>query len=341
MTAKLDELSEKLLKEIGENHTEQKVEKWINTGNPLLNYAISGRYDGGIPFGRLVEVAGESSTGKTASATTWLIEAQKMGGVGVFVDWERSFDVGLAQNFGLNTERPFWIYIKPKTWEEGNSKAIQACKIIRESGAIPKDAPILIVADSIASALPKSMTDKEIDEYTMNDTTALARVTSTTLKVVAQKAEEYNASFVYLNQIRLKPGVMFGDPSYTPGGKAMEFYSSARIFLGRSQIKDKDKEFVGQKITAKIVKSKFTKPFKQCEMFMMYDEFEVPYYDHVASLLNHLIDKDYVEVSGKRIVWTDDKKYFASELIKHLNEQENGLEQLKAILFKKQNSESE
>lgn len=338
MTAKLDELSEMLLKEIGENHAEQKVENWINTGNPLLNFAISGRYDGGIPFGRIVEMAGESSTGKTASATTWLVEAQKMGGIGIFIDWERSFDVGLAENFGLNTKSPFWIYIKPKTWEEGNTKAIQACKIIRESGAIPENAPILIVADSVAAALPQSMVEKDITEYTMNDTTALARVTSNTLKLVASKAEEYRASFVYLNQIRLKPGVMFGDPKYTPGGGAMEFYSSARIFLGRNKITDKDKEFVGQKITAKVVKSKFTKPFKQCEMFMMYDEFEVAYYDHVASLLNYLIDKGYVEVSSKRVVWTDGKKYFASELIKHLNQQEDGLNQLKSILLEKVSS---
>lgn len=331
--AKIDKLAEALIKSIGENHSEQKVSHWIDTGNPMLNWAISGSYDGGIPFGRIMEVAGEPSTGKTASATTWLVEAQKMGGVAVFIDWERSFDVDLAKNFGLSTERPFWIYIKPKTWEEGNSKAIQACQLIRESGAIPEDAPILVVADSLASAMPQSMAGKEINEYTMNDTTALARVTSTTLKVVAQKAEEYNASFIYLNQIRLKPGVMFGDPSYTTGGKAMEFYSSARIFLGRSQIKDKDsKEFVGQQITAKVVKSKFTKPFKKCELFMKYDELEVAYYDHVESMVEVLIDKGLLEYSKPRVTWTDGKKYFKAELIKKLNEEDDGMEQLKAFL---------
>lgn len=180
--AQIDALNDALFKAIGDNHAEQAVTRWIDTGNPELNRIISGSYEGGLPFGRMVEVFGESSTGKTADATEWMVRAQKMGGCAIFIDWERSFDVRLAEGFGLNTQRPYWIYAKPATWEEGNTLAAKACQLIRASKAIPDDAPILVVFDSIAAALPKSQAGKEIDEYTMNDTTALARVTSSTLK---------------------------------------------------------------------------------------------------------------------------------------------------------------
>lgn len=201
------DLADALLKGIGANNDAQAVEKFIDTGFPPLNKILSGRYDGGLPFGRMVEMFGESSTGKTALATEWMVRAQGMGGVAGFIDWERSFDVHLAEGFGLKTDRPYWIYAKPKTWEEGNMVAAKACQLIRASKAIPDDAPILFVFDSIAAALPKSVSEKALDELTMNDTTALARVTSTTLKSMAHFCEEFNATFLYLNQMRLKPGV--------------------------------------------------------------------------------------------------------------------------------------
>jgi len=339
---KLEMLALALDKGIGENDDQQSVTQWIDTGNPELNRIISGSYDGGVPVGRLLETFGESSTGKTAIATKCMVQTQKMGGVAIFIDWERSFDVNLAEGFGLNTQRPYWIYIKPKTWEEGNATAIRACQIIRRSKAIPDDAPILVVGDSIASAVPESMlhdskgNEREMDTYTMNDTTALARVTSTTLKVVAAKAEELNATFWYLNQMRLKPGVAFGDPRTTPGGKAMEFYASVRLALGRQKIMDKgadgEKEFVGQNITVQTVKNKLTRPFQECDLRLMYDEIGCANFDHVASTLNLAIKKGWVNYSKPYVTWTDGKKYYEKALAKHLNEQEDGLEQLKAFL---------
>lgn len=229
LDSKLDALSIALDKGIGENDDQQTVTHWIDTGNPELNRIISGSYNGGIPVGRLLETFGESSTGKTALATKCMVQAQKMGGVAIFIDWERSFDVNLAEGFGLNTKRPFWIYIKPKTWEDGNALAARACMLIRESKAIPDDAPILVVGDSIASAVPRSVLYdangklREVDSYTMNDTTALARVASTTLKMMAGYAEELNATFWYLNQMRLKPGVTFGDPRCLRGDVQIPF----------------------------------------------------------------------------------------------------------------------
>lgn len=212
-------LNAALDKSIGENEEVQGVKLWINTGDPQLNYCISGKYDGGIPVGRIVEMYGPPSSGKTAEATDLMVRVQKMGGIAIFIDWERSFDVGLAKNMGLNTERPFWIYKTPETWEDGNALAIRAIELIRASGVIPAEAPILVVLDSIASAVPQSVlydskgNKREMTSFNMNDTSALSRVTSTTLKVVAQTAEFNNATFLYLNQQRTKIGVMFGDPT--------------------------------------------------------------------------------------------------------------------------------
>jgi protein RecA len=320
----LESFLKELDEAVGENADNQMVTQWINTGNPLLNKIISGKHDGGLPYGRLLEMFGESSTGKTALATQWMVEAQRMGGVAGFIDWERSFNVEMARGFGLNDKRPHWFYFKPKTWEEGNKIATKACQAIRKHKGIPDDAPILFVFDSIAAALPKSMAEKEIDEYSMNDTTALARVTSTTLKAQAQWAEEFNATFLYLNQIRLKPGVVYGDPRTTPGGKAMEYYASARLALGRQKImetKDGEKEFVGQQISVQCTKSKFTKPFKETNLRMSFNDDGVASFDMATSLLEHAIEHKLLTSGGPRVTWTDGKAYFKKQLAQKINDE--------------------
>lgn len=335
MTA-LADLIKELDKELGENASGQQVSSFIDTGFPPLNHILTGRYDGGLPMGRMVEMFGESSTGKTALATQWMVQAQQMGGVAGFIDWERSFDVSLAEGFGLNSERPHWLYFKPKTWEEGNVKAAKACKLIRESKVIAPEAPILFVFDSIAAALPKSQAEKEIDEYTMNDTTALARVTSTTLKSMAQHCEEFNATFLYLNQMRLKPGVVYGDPRTTPGGKAMEFYATARLALGRQKImeqQDGEKTFVGQNISIQCVKSKMTKPFQETSLRMSFDEFGAARFDVVISLLEYMVDHKLLTYSKPRVTWTDGKQYFVKALAEKIRS-ENLYDELKAMLPK-------
>lgn len=219
MEPKLSALAKLLDDAIGENEETQSVTNWLDTGDPEFNYCISGKYDGGVPYGRIVEMYGPPSSGKTAEATDLMVRAQQAGGVAMFVDWERSFDINLAKEFGLKTERPFWIYKKPETWEEGNVHAIRAVELIRESGLIPPEAPILCVFDSVASAVPQSVLydskgkKREINTHNMSDNTALARASSTSLKIIAQVAEKYNATFLYLNQQRTKIGVMFGDPT--------------------------------------------------------------------------------------------------------------------------------
>ena len=332
-TGTLEDLMKALDAAIGENDANAEVSQFINTGYAPLNEALSGRYDGGLPYGRMIEMMGESSSGKTALATQWMVETQRLGGVAGYIDWERSFDVGLAEEFGLNSQRPFWLYHKAETWESGNTCAARACAAIRKSKAIPDSAPILFVFDSIAAAIPHSVlydsktgARREIDSYTMNDTSALSRVTSTTLKAMAHYCEEYNATFLYLNQIRTKIGVVFGDPRTTPGGKAMEFYATNRVMLGREKIMQQvagGKEFVGQNVKMEVIKSKLTRPFKKCEIRMSFDEAGVARFDPTFSLIELLLDKKILKSPKNGYVDWEGKQLSKRALTDHINA--NGL----------------
>lgn len=322
MSKTLDDLSDILAGAIGGNDENQGVTNWIDTGYEPLNVVMSDNDEYGLPQGRLVEMFGPSSSGKTLLATMMMISAQKAGGVAGFFDHERSFAIKLAKNLGLNDTKG-WIYKQPKTWEESNMLMAKAAKAIRDAKIIPREAPILFVFDSIAAAIPKSMLTKEMDELSMNDTTALARVTSTTLKMIASHAEEYNFTVLYLNQIRTKPGVVYGDPTTTPGGGAMEFYASIRIALGRKKLfeeKDGKKIFVGQEITMKATKNKVARPFQECTLRMMYDKDGIAFFDVTGSLLEYAIAAGKVKTSGARVLWVDGKSYFRKALIATINE---------------------
>lgn len=314
--------AEEFEKALGGNDASATVTHFIDTGFPPLNQIMSGRIDGGLPQGRLVEVFGDSSTGKTALATEWMAMAQKMGGAAGFRDWERSFSQTVAeQGYKLDLTPPYWSYKKPRTWEEGNTQAAEYAQWIREKGVIHEEAPILIVLDSIASAVPASAAGKKFDELTMHDSLGLAKIASTTLKAMALAAEDYNATFLYLNQIRMKPGVMYGDPTTTPGGKAMEFYSTVRLSLGREKIMaqvDGEKEFVGQNIGIKCVKSKLTKPFQNTKLRLTFDDSGVAFFDKEFSMIEELVElgklpeprKGFVEWNGKQIA----KKQLADKI---------------------------
>ena len=336
MSAALEALAAALDKELGANSEDIGVINFLNTGFEPLNEIISGSSDRGLPFGRMIEIYGDSSSGKTVLASEFMIAAQKMGGIAIFEDWEKAYNVEFSIENGLNPKRPYWIYNKPRTWEEGNVHAAKACELIRKSKAIPDEAPIVVVFDSIAAAIPQSSSDKEITELNMNDTSALARVTSTTLKVMAQFAEDFNAIFIYLNQTREKIGVMFGSKVTTPGGKAMEFYATARLQVSRTVLtqgtgKGDEKETVGQLVTIKCVKSKLTAPFKTTKMILAFDERGKASFDLVSSLVDYMTLKKII--GGATWIEFDGEKFQGrAKLIDHIKK-ENKYEKL-VKLFK-------
>lgn len=329
----IEDLAASLNKAIGANDKAQEVANWLDTGYPPFNKILGGDgFTTGIPFGRIIEMFGPPSAGKTAIATLLMIEAQRKGGVAMFMDHENTFDVGMATAMGLNTEFPYWIYKRPDTWEQSNTMAMLAAEAIRSSKAIKPEAPILVVFDSVASMIPKSVFEKGIDEYTMNDTTALARVTSSTLKAVNQFTSKQNATMLYLNQIRTKLGVVFGDPTSTPGGSAFEFFASIRLALGRTRVMeegdDGKKQMVGQIITVKTAKNKVTRPFQEVKLTMMFNEAGGIEFDIIATMVDFLMDKNLLDYSKPYITW-DGKKYHKKAFIKFIKDSN-----LKDELFK-------
>lgn len=314
-------LASSLEKAIGPNDEEQEVKTWLDTGYPLLNKIVSGDYDKGIPGGRIVEMFGPPSSGKTLIATQLMLSAQKAGGVAGFCDHEYTYQMPFAKRLGLKDEFPQWIYRRPRTWEESNTLAMKAGEAIRKSGAIPDDAPIIWVFDSVAAMIPRSMLldkdgkDRGIDELNMNDTTALSRVSSSTLKVINQMTAELNMTVLYLNQIRTKIGVVYGDPTTTPGGAAFEFYASVRLGLGKKLIKDKATgEVIAQLTGITTKKNKITRPFQEVDLRLTFDEDGMAHFDFNAGMIDYLVEHKKLEMSGAYINWIDGKKYYKAPL---------------------------
>jgi len=335
----LEALGKALMGVVGGNDEATEPKHWLDMGYKPLNKILSGYYGRGLPHGRIIEIYGPSAAGKTLLATMAMIAAQKAGGIAIFIDWERAFNLKFAVEMGLDPEYPRFIYKRAETWEEGNTQAMQIAKMVRESKAIPASAPIVAVFDSVAAAVPKSMMfdakgkERGIDEYSMNDTTALARVTSTTLKSVNQYVGKFDMTAIYLNQIRTKPGVVYGDPTTTPGGTSMEFYASTRLALGAKKIMETsggEKEFKGRLIGMETKKNKLSRPFQNVDVRLIYDDEGRAHFDFTTGLIDHLIDLGQIKKEGNYVVF-DGKKMFASVLAKSIDA-EGRFAELEALL---------
>lgn len=324
----INALSKALTGAIGSNDTEPEIKNYLSTGFAPLNKIISGDYTKGFPYGRIAEIAGPSASGKTLIATQMMAEAQRQGGVAIFVDWERTFNGQWASRFGMECTFPKLIYKLSETWEEGNTVIMQAAEAIRKSKSIAEDAPIVAVLDSIAAAVPQSMmydakgNKRPIDSYNMNDTTALARVTSTTLKSINQYVAEFNMIVIYLNQIRTKPGVVYGDPTTTPGGGATEFYCTTRLFTGVKKIMDKTggaNDFIGREIGVTNKKSKITKPFGTTDFRLVYDDDGVAKLDFTTSMIEYLMEIGRLpKLTQGRTTW-EGADYYVKALAKKID----------------------
>lgn len=337
-----DALAAALDAEMGGNSEAVGISQYLDTGIPELNFALSGRYDGGAPVGRLIEIFGGASCGKTFLATMIMIACQKKGGIAFFSDHERSFEPVLAQSLGLDTSPDKFRYKRTETVEEALDTACKMAMIIRQKGLIPDDAPLVYVIDSIASAVPhqKLYDDKgnrrEVGDFKMNDSLALAKSLSQSLPSVVQMTGDNNMMVLALNQIRMKPGVMYGDPLTTPGGNAMEFYASTRLSLGKSEItngkKGKEKEVFGFQINAKTTKNKVARPFINSSWQVRFNvEGLGVSIDQVATNLDFLIRKGIIKKNGAWMEF-EGKKWQQGPLEKELRSDPNGNARLLAMM---------
>ena len=227
----------------------------IPTGSISLDLALG---VGGMPKGRIIEVFGPESGGKTTLALHIVAEAQKRGGLAAFIDAEHALDPEYAQKIGVKIND--LLISQPDTGEQ----ALEILESLVKSSAID-----VVVIDSVAALTPRAEIEGEMGQHHIG---LQARLMSQALRKLTAIVAKSNTTVIFINQIRIKIGVMFGNPEDTPGGKALKFYSSVRLELRRSaQIKQGD-QIIGNRIKAKVVKNKVAAPFKQTEFDIFYNE---------------------------------------------------------------------
>ena len=239
---------------LGESRTQDKIPA-ISTGSISLDIALG---IGGIPRGRVIEVFGPESTGKSTLSYHVMAEAQRSEGEVAYIDAEHALDPGYASRCGVDIEH--LLVSQPDSAEQG----LEICEYLVRSGALD-----IVVVDSVAALVPKSELEGDMGDSHVG---LQARLMSQALRKLTSAISRSNTSVMFINQIREKVGVIWGSPETTPGGRALKFYSSVRIDLRRIESIKQNNEVVGARMRARIVKNKVAAPFKVAEFDMMFNE---------------------------------------------------------------------
>jgi len=258
----------------------------IPTGSLSLDIALG---VGGVPKGRIIEVYGPESSGKTTLAYHIISEAQKKGGVAAFVDAEHALDPEYAKNIGVDIDK--LLLSQPDTGEQ----ALEITETLVRSNAVD-----IIVVDSVAALVPRAEIEGDMGDSHLG---LQARLMSQALRKLTGAISKSNTTLIFINQLRMKIGVMFGNPEVTTGGNALKFYSSVRVDIRRKeQIKDGD-NVIGNHVMVKIVKNKVAPPFRSAEFDIMYNEGISKYGD----ILDLAVKEDLVKKSGAWYEYKDKK----------------------------------
>ena len=258
----------------------------IPTGSLTLDMALG---IGGYPNGRIIEIYGPESSGKTTLTLHAIAEVQKQGGTAAFIDAEHAIDPVYAKNLGVNIDE--LILSQPDSGEQG----LEIAETLVRSGAID-----LVVVDSVAALVPQVELDGEMADQQMG---LQARLMSKALRKLSGVMNKTDCTIIFINQLREKIGVMFGNPETTTGGRALKFYSSVRVEIRRSEAIKNGTEIVGNKVNIKVVKNKVAPPFKSTQVDIIYGKG----ISRDGEVLDLAVDKDIVDKSGAWYAYKGEK----------------------------------
>lgn len=255
---------------------------------------------GGYPKGRIIEIYGPESSGKTTLALHAIAQVQKRGGRAAFIDAENAIDPLYAQNLGVNIDD--LILSQPDSGEQ----ALEITEMLIKSGAID-----LVVIDSVAALVPQAELDGEMGDAHVG---LQARLMSKAMRKLSGVMNKSECTAIFINQLREKVGIMFGNPETTPGGRALKFYSSVRLDIRKSEAIKNGTDIVGNKVNVKIVKNKVAPPFKSAVIEIMYGEG----ISYIAEVLDLAVDFDIIQKSGSWFSYKEEKIGQGRDAVKNL-----------------------
>ena len=295
-TENQDKLLEDVLKQIEREYGKGSIMKLgerpavdvepIHSGSLLLDQALG---IGGYPKGRIIEIYGPESSGKTTLALHAIAEVQKQGGRAAFIDAENAIDPVYARNLGVDIEE--LILSQPDSGEQG----LNIMNMLVDSGAVD-----LVVIDSVAALVPQAELDGEMGDLQVG---AQARMMSKAMRKLAGIMNHNECTAIFINQLREKVGVMYGNPETTPGGRALKFYASVRLDIRKADVIKNGSDMIGNKVRVRVVKNKVAPPFKTATLEIIFGEG----ISYISELIDLCVDADIIHKSGSWFSYEGEK----------------------------------